>query len=57
VPDQDFNSLDAQRDAAQAYTRSQAHAGWTLLRGYYDDGGYAGGSTERFRGFLLGHPR
>ena len=30
--DQDFNSLDAQYDAAQAYIRSQAHAGWTLLR-------------------------
>ena len=28
--DQDFNSLDAQYDAAQAYIRSQAHAGWTL---------------------------
>ena len=27
--EQDFNSLDAQRDAAQAYIRSQAHAGWT----------------------------
>ena len=45
--DQDFNSLDAQRDSAQAYIRSQAHAGWTLSRGRYDDGGYSGGSTER----------
>src|SRR5215204_4629141 len=45
--DQDFNSLDAQRDAAQAYIRSQAHAGWTLMRGHYDDGGYSGGSTDR----------
>jgi site-specific DNA recombinase len=45
--DQDFNSLDAQRDAAQAYIRSQAHAGWMLIRGRYDDGGYSGGSTDR----------
>ena len=39
--DQDFNSLDAQYDASQAYIRSQAHAGWTLLRGKYDDGGFS----------------
>jgi len=45
--DQDFNSLDAQHEAAQAYIRSQAHAGWTLIRARYDDGGYSGGSTER----------
>src|SRR5690242_5241784 len=45
--EQDFNSLDAQYDASQAYIRSQAHAGWTLLRAKYDDGGYSGGSTER----------
>ena len=44
--EQDFNSLDAQYDAAQAYIRSQAHAGWTLIRTRYDDGGYRG-STER----------
>src|SRR5262245_6263224 len=43
----DFNSLDAQYDAAQAYIRSQAHAGWTLLRGKYDDGGFSGGDTDR----------
>ena len=43
--EQDFNSLDAQYDAAQAYIRSQAHAGWTLIRTRYDDGGYSGGST------------
>src|SRR5438876_1866745 len=36
--EQDFNSLDAQHDAAQAYIRSQAHAGWTLIRSRYDDG-------------------
>ena len=45
--DQEFNSLDAQYDAAQAYIRSQAHAGWTLLRAKYDDGGFSGGHTER----------
>src|SRR6516162_306605 len=45
--EQDFNSLDAQYDAAQAYIRSQAHAGWTLLRTKYDDGGYSGGNTDR----------
>jgi site-specific DNA recombinase len=45
--DQDFNSLDAQYDAAQAYIRSQAHAGWTLVRPRYDDGGFSGGSTDR----------
>ena len=45
--DQDFNSLDAQYDAAQAYIRSQAHAGWMLIRQRYDDGGFSGGSTDR----------
>ena len=45
--DQDFNSLDAQYDAAQAYISSQAHAGWTLVRTRYDDGGFSGGSTDR----------
>src|SRR6266704_1711632 len=45
--DQEFNSLDAQHDAASAYIKSQAHAGWTLLRSRYDDGGYSGGSTDR----------
>jgi DNA invertase Pin-like site-specific DNA recombinase len=45
--EQDFNSLDAQHEASQAYIKSQAHAGWTLIRIRYDDGGYSGGSTER----------
>src|SRR4051812_25008172 len=45
--EQEFNSLDAQYDAAQAYIRSQAHAGWTLVRAKYDDGGFSGGNTER----------
>jgi len=35
--EQDFNSLDAQYDASQAYIRSQAHADWSLLRAKYDD--------------------
>src|SRR2546421_12004649 len=45
--EQDFNSLHAQHDAAQAYIRSQAHDGWTLARTRYDDGGFSGGSTDR----------
>jgi site-specific DNA recombinase len=45
--DQEFNSLDAQYDASSAYIRSQAHAGWTLIKARYDDGGYSGGSTDR----------
>ena len=45
--EQDFNSLDAQYDASQAYIRSQAHARWTLVRAKYDDGGFSGGNTDR----------
>lgn len=45
--DQEFNSLDAQHDAASAYIRSQAHAGWSTVRTRYDDGGFSGGSTDR----------
>src|SRR5665648_718885 len=45
--EQDFNSLDAQYEASQAYIRSQAHAGWTPLRMKYDDGGFSGGNTDR----------
>jgi len=45
--DQEFNSLDAQYDASEAYIRSQAHAGWTLNKVRYDDGGFSGGSTDR----------
>jgi site-specific DNA recombinase len=45
--DQEFNSLDAQYDAASAYIKSQAHAGWAPIRSRYDDGGYSGGSTDR----------
>jgi site-specific DNA recombinase len=45
--DQDFNSLDAQREAAQAYIASQQVAGWVCLPETYDDGGYSGGSMDR----------
>ncbi|RYE40281.1 MAG: recombinase family protein, partial [Hyphomicrobiales bacterium] len=45
--DQEFNSLDAQYDASEAYIRSQAHAGWGLVKTRYDDGGFSGGSTDR----------
>jgi site-specific DNA recombinase len=45
--EQDFNSLDAQYDACQAYIRSQAHADWTPMRARYDDGGFSGGNTDR----------
>ena len=44
--EQDFNSLDAQREAAEAYIKSQAHEGWTLIRTAFDDGGFSGGSME-----------
>ena len=43
----EFNSLDAQRDACEAYIKSQAHEGWRLLREPYDDGGLSGASLER----------
>ena len=45
--EQDFNSLHAQREAAEAYVKSQAHEGWRLRRERYDDGGFSGGSMER----------
>src|SRR6266849_5973774 len=45
--DQDFNSLDAQREAAEAYIHSQAHAEWTCLQERYDDGGYTGSNLDR----------
>jgi site-specific DNA recombinase len=47
--EQDFNSLDAQYEASQAYIRSQAHAGWMLLRAKYDDGGFSGGDDRLTR--------
>src|ERR1700691_2392621 len=45
--EQDFNSLDAQREASEAYIKSQAPEGWRLIRDQYNDGGYSGGSMER----------
>ena len=45
--DQDFNSLQAQREACEAYVLSQRHEGWQLVADPYDDGGYSGGSMER----------
>jgi site-specific DNA recombinase len=45
--EQEFNSLDAQRESAEAFIRSQAHEGWTCLPARYDDGGFTGGNMER----------
>lgn len=45
--DQDFNSLDAQREACGAYILSQRHEGWVAVPDIYDDGGYSGGTMER----------
>jgi site-specific DNA recombinase len=45
--DQDFNSLHAQREAAEAYIVSQKHLGWTLVPTHYDDGGFTGGNLDR----------
>ena len=45
--DQEFNSLDAQRVAAEAYIQSQMHEGWEAVSEQYDDGGHSGGSLER----------
>jgi site-specific DNA recombinase len=45
--EQEFNSLDAQREACEAYVLSQRHEGWTLVQDRYDDGGFSGGNMER----------
>jgi site-specific DNA recombinase len=45
--DMEFNSLDAQREACEAYVASQKAEGWAAIRERYDDGGYSGGSLER----------
>ena len=45
--DQEYNSLDAQRDAAEAYVASQKHEGWELVAKTYDDGGFTGSNMER----------
>jgi site-specific DNA recombinase len=44
---QEFNSLDAQRESAEAYIISQRHAGWTAVAEHYDDGGYTGANLDR----------
>src|SRR6266852_3615031 len=44
---QPFNTLEAQREPAEAYTLSQRHLGWSVVADRYDDGGYTGGSLER----------
>ncbi len=44
---QEFNSLDAQREAAEAYVASQRNEGWSALPDRYDDGGFSGGNMER----------
>src|SRR3974390_2539023 len=45
--EQDFNSLDAQREACEAFIASQKHEGWVTLPVHYDDAGYSGGTLER----------
>jgi DNA invertase Pin-like site-specific DNA recombinase len=45
--DLEFNSLDAQREACEAYIKSQAHEGWRLVPDRYDDGGLSGASLDR----------
>ena len=45
--EQEFNSLDAQREACEAFIQSQKHEGWVALPTQYDDGGYSGGTLER----------
>ena len=45
--EQEFNSLDAQREACEGYIASQKAEGWVLVRDRYDDGGFSGGNLER----------
>ncbi|HYM31292.1 MAG TPA: recombinase family protein [Candidatus Cybelea sp.] len=45
--EQSFNSLDAQREACEAFIRSQRHEGWIIADALYDDGGFSGGTMER----------
>ena len=45
--EQSFNSLDAQREACEAYILSQRHEGWHVVANRYDDGGFSGGNMER----------
>ena len=45
--EKEFNTLEAQREAGEAYVKSQAHEGWECLPTRYDDGGYTGANIER----------
>jgi site-specific DNA recombinase len=45
--EQEFNSLDAQRESGEAYIKSQAHEGWDCVSDQYDDGGFTGGNMDR----------
>ena len=45
--EQEFNSLDAQREACEAYIKSQASQGWKALPQHYDDPAYSGGNLDR----------
>src|SRR5262245_51913742 len=45
--DSDFSSMDAQRERAEAFIKSQAHEGWVCLPDRYDDPGYSGGNADR----------
>ncbi|MEX0678373.1 MAG: recombinase family protein [Pirellulales bacterium] len=45
--EQEFNSLDAQRESGEAYIKSQAHEGWECASDHYDDGGFTGGNMDR----------
>src|SRR5271165_158867 len=45
--EQEFNSLDAQRESGEAFIASQQHEGWTCLSDRYDDGGFTGGNMDR----------
>ena len=45
--EQEFNSLDAQRDSGEAFIKSQAQEGWTCVADHYDDGGFTGGNMDR----------
>ena len=45
--EQEFNSLDAQREACEAYIKSQRHEGWACLAQHYDDGGLSGATMDR----------
>src|SRR6185295_8053446 len=45
--EQEFNSLDNQRESSEAYIKSQTHEGWQCLPEHYDDGGFSGGNMDR----------